>query len=289
MGILVLVGALLLVGLAVAGGTAAAQNADSAPDCSNIGFDGSGTSDDPYQVTNVSQLQCVGNSSSGVFLDENYELTSEIAASNTSKWNGGAGFRPIGNNPEDFSGSFDGAGNNITGLTIDRPSEDRTGLFDTVGTSGTVQNVGVIQADVTGKDGVGGIAGQNGGTVTSAGVLGDVNGTNGVGGLIGNNDGTVSNVETDVAVTGDVGVGGLVGVTGPNSDISTAGAIGDVDGESGVGGLVGANGNPEGASGGPVSNAGASGTVNGTDTVGGLIGINVDAEGRGGSLGFECL
>ena len=278
-GILVLAGALLLVGLAVAGGTAAAQNADSAPDCNNIGFDGSGTSDDPYQVTNVSQLQCVGNSSSDVQLDKSYELTSDIAASNTSKWNDGAGFRPIGNNDDnDFSGRFNGTGKNITGLTIDRPSENRTGLFDTVENSGTVENVGVVQANVTGRNRVGGIAGQNNGTVTSAGVLGDVNGTNGIGGLIGNNDGTVSDVRTDVAVTGDESVGGLVGITGPNSDISTAAATGDVDGEGGVGGLIGDNGLPTGASGGPVSDVAATGNVSGDFDVGGLIGFNADAE-----------
>ncbi|PSP94720.1 hypothetical protein BRC84_04030 [Halobacteriales archaeon QS_1_68_44] len=276
MGILVLAGVLLLVGLAVAGGTAAAQDADSAPDCNNVGFDGSGTSDSPYQVTNVSQLQCVGNSSSGVGLDDSYVLASDINATNTSKWNDGAGFRPIGNSSDDdFSGIFNGTRNIITGLTIDRPSENRTGLFDTVGAPGTVENVGVVQADVTGRNQVGGIAGRNEGTVTSAGVLGDVNGTNGIGGLIGNNDGTVSNVETDVAVTGNGGVGGLVGITGPNSDISTAAAIGDIDGENGVGGLIGSNGVPGGASGGPVSDVAATGDVSGNgDLVGGLIGYH---------------
>ena len=279
MGILVLAGALLLVGLAVAGGTAAAQNADSAPDCNNIGFDGSGTSDSPYQVTNVSQLQCVGNTSTvdGASLGDNYTMTEDIEATNTANWNNGAGFRPIGNNSDDdyLNGSFDGDRNNITGLTIDRPSEDRTGLFDTIGAPGTVENVGVAQANVTGRNEVGGIAGRNEGIVTFAGVLGDVNGTEGVGGLIGYNDGTISYIETDVAVTGDGGVGGLVGITGSNSDISTAIAIGDVDGENGVGGLIGGNGIPGGASGGPVSDVAATGDVSGNGGfVGGLIGYS---------------
>ena len=82
------------------------------------------------RVTNVGQLQCVGNTSTvdGASLGDNYTMTEDIEASNTSGWyEGDDGFRPIGNNSaDDFNGSFDGAGNNITGLTIDRSSEDRT-------------------------------------------------------------------------------------------------------------------------------------------------------------------
>jgi PGF-CTERM protein len=282
-GTLVLVGALLLVGLAVAGGTAAAQNADSAPDCNNIGFDGSGTSDDPYQVTNVSQLQCVGNSSSDVQLDKSYELTSDIAASNTSKWNDGAGFRPIGNNDDnDFSGRFNGTGKNITGLMIDRSSEDRTGLFDTVENSGTVENVGVVQANVTGRNRVGGIAGRNDGTVTDASASGDIDGRDGVGGLIGyHQGGTVERASATGTVSGRYFIGGLIGdaVGGPTTVRRTS-ATGDVTGNEYVGGLMGANGD-ELTPGGRIESSRAEGTVtaSGEDPgeLGGLVGSSYGA------------
>ena len=286
-GILVLAGALLLVGLAVAGGTAAAQNADSAPDCNNIGFDGSGTSDDPYQVTNVSQLQCVGNSSSDVQLDASYELTSDIAASNTSKWNDGAGFRPIGNNDDnDFSGRFNGTGKNITGLTINRSSEDRTGLFDTVENSGTVENVGVVQANVTGRNRVGGIAGQNDGTVTDASVSGDIDGTDRVGGLIGYHQvGTVERANATGTVSGDEYVGGLIGYAEGGLRLATVrrtSATGDVTGNEYVGGLMGANGDDQSGPGGRIESSLAEGTVttaSGEDPgeLGGLVGSNYGA------------
>ena len=69
----------LVVGLAAGGGTVAAQ---SAPDCSTVGFTQNASG--YYEVTNVSQLQCVGNASSGVALDDDYVQTSDIDAVETA-------------------------------------------------------------------------------------------------------------------------------------------------------------------------------------------------------------
>ncbi|MFW3145321.1 MAG: hypothetical protein ACMUIE_00735, partial [Thermoplasmatota archaeon] len=55
---------------------------------------GSGTLSDPYQISNVTQLQ---NMSSD--LNAHYILINNINASDTINWNGGLGFDPIGNNP----------------------------------------------------------------------------------------------------------------------------------------------------------------------------------------------
>jgi hypothetical protein len=58
-------------------------------------------------------------------LNGNYYLTADIDASDTATWNDGDGWEPI----EAFSGTLDGCSYTITGLTINRPSEDYVGLF----------------------------------------------------------------------------------------------------------------------------------------------------------------
>ena len=55
-----------------------------------------------------------------------YILINDIDASDTSTWNCGAGFKPIGGI---FNGSFDGRGYNISDLYINRPFTDNVGLF----------------------------------------------------------------------------------------------------------------------------------------------------------------
>jgi hypothetical protein len=53
-------------------------------------------------------------------LSGNYVLGSDIAASGTSTWNSNSGFSPIGDATTNFTGTFDGLGHTITGLTINR-------------------------------------------------------------------------------------------------------------------------------------------------------------------------
>jgi hypothetical protein len=178
--------------------------------------------------------------------------------------NGGKGFAPIGG----FSGSFDGQGNSIVNLSIDRPKEDEVGLFgDTSGTA-VIEEVILTSATVTGSRNVGGLVGNNGGTVSSSSASGVVNGFFNVGGLVGDNFGTVSNSSASVTVNGSFRVGGLVGDN--DGTVSTSSASSAVSGTGefgGVGGLVGGNG-------GTVSNSSASGAVNGSESVGGLVGDN---------------
>ncbi|MDO9226821.1 MAG: filamentous hemagglutinin N-terminal domain-containing protein [Pseudomonadota bacterium] len=55
-----------------------------------------------------------------------YALGSDIDASATVGWNGGAGFMPIGQGTYYFQGQFNGLGHTISGLSINRPSLDFT-------------------------------------------------------------------------------------------------------------------------------------------------------------------
>ena len=82
-------------------------------DCSGIDFDGgSGVTDDPYQISNLCQLQNMGVISDNHLvlnnlLSSHYELTAEIDASWTTGWNLGRGFSPIGTQSNPFTGTFE--------------------------------------------------------------------------------------------------------------------------------------------------------------------------------------
>ena len=64
---------------------------------------GDGSIGDPYQISNVIELQ-----SMELDLNAHYILINDINASVTSTWNGGAGFMPVGNETSGFAGSLDG-------------------------------------------------------------------------------------------------------------------------------------------------------------------------------------
>jgi hypothetical protein len=178
--------------------------------------------------------------------------------------NEGQGWKPIGNYSFAFAGTFDGQGYEIRDLFSNRPDEMYVGLLGVVGEGGVVQNIGVVNADVTGYGTVGGLVGDNdGGTVSNSYSSGSVIGQNNTGGLVGVNLGTVSNSYSSGSVTGNECVGGLVGNnsgTASNS-YSTSSVIGD----DSVGGLVGENTAT-------VSDSYSTGTVTGNTRIGGLVG-----------------
>jgi hypothetical protein len=178
--------------------------------------------------------------------------------------NEGRGWQPLGT----FTGSFDGQGYEIRDLYINRPNENRTGLFDRVFPRGVIKDVGVVNATVTGEWYVGSLAGENWGTVSNWYSSGNVTGDSCVGGLVGWNRGTVSNCYSSGNVTGDEGIGGLVGCN--YGIVSDSYSTGNVTGDENVGGLVG--GNPAGT----VSNSYSTGSVTGYSSVGGLMGGNYD-------------
>ena len=76
-------------------------------------FDGDGTVDKPYQISNVCQLQNMDETR-----DAWYEIVSDINATVTRRWNNGKGFDPIGdlNLLIPFIGNFDGKDYTIDGF-----------------------------------------------------------------------------------------------------------------------------------------------------------------------------
>ena len=169
----------------------------------------------PGSITGT-DLQGINGSAAN--LAKNYALGADIPAAATSGWNAGAGFLPIGV----FTGTFDGLGHTVTGLTINRTGTANVGLFGQVaaGTS-TIRNVGLVGGSISGDAGTGGLIGTSG-----AGV-------------------TVSNSFNTGSVSGDAGTGGLIGSNGAGNAVSDSYATGSVNGtvgQPGIGGLIGSNG-----------------------------------------------
>ena len=226
---------------------------------------GNGTANDPYLVTNVSELQSINDDPAA-----HYELGNDIEASGTAEWNNGSGFAPIG----PFTGTFDGNGHNISQLAVTRPAENQVGLFGEVAGSGTVLNVSLTEVNVTGDFVVGGLAGVNAGTIDSASVAGTISGAETVGGLVGENKDPSGSVEGTVQssfVTGTVSLTNESGGSPPthNGTRSDMSSLSEPLGGD-VGGLVGTNT-------GTVMSSYSTASVTGRSNVGGLVGANVDA------------
>ena len=184
--------------------------------------------------------------------------------------NDGKGWKPIAaidTQPQfaHFSGIFDGQGHEIKDLFINRPDENYVGLFIFINLWGVIRNIGVVNANVTGGERVGGLVGSNPGIVSNSYFTGTVTGNYLVGGLSGINFGTMSNCYATGNVTGDERVGGLLGNN--QGTVSGSYSTGNVTGNYFVGGLIGISFNT-------TSNCYASGNVTGDERVGGLIGEN---------------
>lgn len=231
--VLVFLATLIASGGIIPMNVAAAGNTGTGP----AGMMGSGTAASPFLVTNVTQLQAMrGN------LSAHYALANDIDASNTSTWNGGKGFAPVGNASTPFTGAFDGQGHTISGLTIDRTGS-YVGLFGNVmyGSGGTISNVTLVSVNVTSTGGqyTGGLVGFGMKPISSVSVSGTVASTGDVvGGLIGGAVFPVFNASANVTVTGGSRVGGLVGHAGLGVYGASANVIVNGTGDD-VGGLVG--------------------------------------------------
>ena len=179
------------------------------PGCAGKGLksaQGDGSSDNPWQIGTLCQLQDVRSD-----LHAHYVQVADIDARSSREWSGGAGFHPI----EPFSGTFDGAGRQISALHINRPETNTIGLFSRLAEDGITKGVVLVDAWVKGKNSVGALVGFNDGTVMnsvvrSAQVSGGRAGAN-IGGLAGGNGGLLIDSGASAEVDGGRYVGGLVG------------------------------------------------------------------------------
>ena len=160
--------AMLLLAVMTAAQTAWAQT-QSFPTASG----GDGTEGSPYLIATTADLDALaadvnsGTAYSGTY----FRMTADIDYAHTTDWDDATStennYTPIGNRVNNltdhpFSGTFDGGGHTVSGLRIYRSGSAWTnsflGIFGYV-QNGTVKNVTVADARITGNQDCGGIAG----------------------------------------------------------------------------------------------------------------------------------
>ena len=206
-----------------------------------------GGADNPRPVYNIWQLQAIDGvapddvpagmravaqnfygANSTARLTAFYEMQVDIDATPTRDWDGGLGFAPIGDAADAFRGVFDGGGNVVRGLRIDR-ADDNIGLFAAL--NATVVNVGLDDARITGGNNVGAIVGSISvdGDLQRVWARGRVQGGDNVGGLAGRLDSAGLSSSWFVGqVEGDDAVGGLAGYALSGSDAADSWAAVDI-------------------------------------------------------------
>ncbi|KAF1025085.1 MAG: Immunoglobulin A1 protease [Acinetobacter bereziniae] len=221
-------------------------------------------------INNTHQLQLMA-----VDVSKNYTLNNQIDAIATNGLNpsdmwSGEGFSPIGRisnfNATNFTGKFDGLGHTVSNLFINRPSNSYTGLFAISSSFASIQNIGLVNTQILGRNSVGGLVGYSAATINNSYVTGQVNGTSTIiGGLVGHNEGTIRDSYVSSGVSGINTVGGLVGWNSLGT-IQNSYVTGNVSGTNYIGGLVGQND-------GIINNSYATGNVSGTTNLGGLVSL----------------
>ncbi len=267
---------------------------------------GTGEPNDPYQIATVEDLLSIGNDPN--LLDKHYILVADIDLDPNLP--GGMIFTkaliapnpvyPFRETSTTFTGCFDGNGYTIRNLLIDNSEkDDYLGIFGFIGSNGQVKNLRIENILIKGqRHNVGGLTGENWGTITDCHITGSVYGGSDVGGLVGKNgsktairsdadappadddssgeyiEGTIIDCSADVDVAGGgtrygYSIGGLAGGNS-GGIISCCRSGGMATGERWVGGLVG-------SSSGRVENCYSNSNVQGHADIGGLVGSNFDS------------
>lgn len=232
---------------------------------------GTGTEDDPYQISSVEEWQLfrfrVGVQNHIAYRSAWYELTQDLDFSQ----------QPVNATQliDNFSGVLDGNGYAIRNLSArSMANYGELGLFKKVSAGGVIKNLHLENVNITGGNDVGSLVGlledstlsncTVSGTLkseNSSGVLGGLvaraenahisdcrnyitlNGTNDTGGIVGQaSSSTLERVYNyaDISKTGGFGAGGIVGVVTQGGTISQAVNMGAVRASSyRAGGIVG--------------------------------------------------
>ena len=175
--------------------------------------------------------------------DINITLTGDITL--TGEWT------PIGTYDNPYTGTFDGGGHTITGLTV-TTSDQYAGLFGDIDENGTVKNVVLEDVQITSDNSsgyAGGVAGDSWGTIENCSVSGSVSGTTFAGGVVGSQwGGSITGCNSSATVKGVIFAGGIAGETNSGASLTGCYATGDVTVEndgtnnSHAGGVVGCHG-----------------------------------------------
>ena len=219
-------------------------------------------------LKNIAELVNGGKTDINITLDKNIDLT-------------GKEWTPIGTSSSSYTGTFDGGGHTITGLTV-TGSDQYAGLFGYIDKVGTVKNVVLEDVQITSDNSsgyAGGVAGDSWGTIENCSVSGSVSGTTFAGGVVGSQwGGSITGCNSSATVKGVIFAGGIAGETNSGASLTGCYATGDVTVEndgtnnSHAGGVVGYKG------GGTLTACYATGSVTGSGSgtiyVGGVTGSN---------------
>ena len=210
-------------------------------------------------------------------LDINITLTADIDLS-------GIDWTPIGiDYNHQYTGTFNGGGHTITGLTV-TGSNEYAGLFGRIGSGGTVKNVVLEGVQITSDNSsgyAGGIAGWSfKGKIENSSVSGSVSGNSIAGAVVGTQlGGAITGCSSSATVKGVTFAGGIAGETNSGASLTACYATGDVtvenDGTSNAlaGGVVGYNGGSSTLTA-CYAAGNVSGKGSGTIHVGGAVGKN---------------
>ena len=197
----------------------------------------------------------------------------------------GKDWTPIGTNfYNSYTGTFDGGGHTIMGLTV-TTNDQYVGLFGRLGKAGTVKNVVMdgIQITCNHKLGyAGGVAGFSwGGTIENCSVSGSVSGTIRAGGVVGIQwEASITGCSSSATVKGMVQVGGVAGETNSGATMAACYATGNVTIEIDPinnilgGGLVGFNAGSSVLACYATGNVTSTGSSTGNVHIGGFLGGN---------------
>ena len=220
-------------------------------------------------LMNVAELVNGGKTDINITLDKNIDLT-------------GKDWTPIGTSFDNScTGTFDGGGHTITGLTI-TTKDQFVGLFGYLNRAGTVKNVVMEGIQITSNHmfgNTGGVAGFSWGTIENCSVSGSVSGTKCVGGVVGaQKAGSITGCSSSATVKGTVDVGGVAGEKwgSMTACYATGNVTLEIDSPKNLsgGGLVGFNGGSSVLACYATGNVTSTGSSTGNVHIGGFLGDN---------------
>ena len=226
-------------------------------------------------LMNIAKLVNGGKTDINITLDKNIDLT-------------GKDWTPIGTDYDNaYTGTFDGGGHTITGLTV-TTNDQYAGLFGYLGKFGkfcTVKNVVMDGIQITCNHrlgSAGGVAGYSRAvTIENCSVSGSVSGTMRAGGVVGGlNGGSITGCSSSATVKGTLNVGGVAGETNSGATMAACYATGNVTIEIDPinnilgGGLVGFNARGSVLACYATGNVTSTGSSTGYVQIGGFLGGN---------------
>ena len=232
-------------------------------------IDDDGTKETVYEISNAGQLYWFAglvngtldgieqNTLANAILTANITVNDNLldslqydAEGNVSNGSDFITWTPIadwmGNRTTQYSGTFDGNNKTVSGLYFNGDSTC-IGLFGSSESDGNIKNVGVVDSYFKGNDHVGGVCGNNAGTITNcynAGNLTAIESSANIGGICGyNNGGTVTNCYNTGTVTATGSVASIGGVCGcsiaPISNCYNIGTVTATSSDADISGICG--------------------------------------------------